>query len=134
MYIECRKSSLLHVSLSSTMWTGKRFNTTEFWWRFSQPCVSQISWNSTISADPSGNCGLPSILTLITDPLCCGEGGSGKKEKNSSSLASWRERWMLSVRTRGVLPVISDGTLTLVGLLRSTLVKTEGDGMKDLAS
>lgn len=41
---------------------------------------------------------------------------------------------MLSVRTRGVLPVISDGTLTLVGLLRSTLVKTEGDGMKDLAS
>lgn len=63
------------------MWTGKRFNTTEFWWRFSQPYVSQISWNSTISADPSGNCGLPSILTLITDPLCCGEEGSGKKEK-----------------------------------------------------
>ena len=49
-------------------WGHKESDTTE-----------QLNWAELNS---SGNCGLSTILTLITGPLCCGEGSSRKKEKS----------------------------------------------------
>lgn len=75
----------------------------------------------------------------MISPLCCGEGGSAKKEKHSFLPIPLGRYYLerdvkIKYKETGNFLVMSDVTLIQVRLLRSNLLKIEYNGIKDLAS